>query len=345
MNTTTPTGRDARANQGNPPAAPPSAEYAGLLVDNLNASFGGAHRPAHAVGIGLQGVFVPAADASVFCSAAVFAGSPTPVTARFSNGAGGRNTDDRVPDVRGISVKFHVQAATAPDAADAPVEASELDMIAVSMPFFFVKTPEEFVEFLQLSVPRPETGRVDPVAFAQWFSTHPQAFAAYQMVGALGVDESFAALQYNSLHAFRYTNAADSTTVARFSWIPDQPKPRLPHDTDTSTWPTDYLRRELVARVREGNAPSFTLVAQLQAPGDPDDDSSVAWTSKEFRTLGRLQLGSLVADQYWGCEALRFNPGHMIDGIAMTPDPVLQARHVAYETSAIRRTAAYPPRT
>jgi catalase len=315
-----------------------SSTTAGVLVDTLNASFGGAHRAAHAVGIGLRGMFIPARDASAFCKAKVFAGPPTRVTARFSNGSGGRNVDDREPDVRGLSVKFHLG-----DDHNTTGEGGDLDMIGVSMTAFFVKTPEEFLEFLRLTVPRPGTGRPDPVAFKEWFDTHPHAWAVYDAVHKFGPDRSFAALQYNSLHAFRYTNADGQVSVARFGCVPEQPADRYPFGTDTTTWKTDYLRREIVARVRDGNGPCYTLVAQLQGPNDPDDDSSVAWTSTAFRTLGRLNLSALVADQYRDCEALRFNPGRLIDGIDMSPDPVLHARHNTYDTSANRRTAAYPP--
>jgi catalase len=315
-----------------------SPATAGLLVDTLNASFGGAHRTAHAVGIGLRGTFIPTQDAPAFCKAAVFSGRATRVTARFSNGSGGRNVDDRDPDVRGLSVKFHLG-----DDYNTTGEGGDLDMIGVSMSSFFVKTPEEFLEFLRLTVPHPDTGRPDPLAFKEWFATHPNAWATYDTVHKLGPDLSFAALQYSSLHAFRYTNAEGTMSVARFGWVPEQPGDRFPLGTDTTSWPTDYLRREIVARVRDGNGPCFTLVAQLQGLTDPDDDSSVVWTSTEFRTLGRLSLGALVADQYWDCEALRFNPGRLIDGIDMSPDPVLHARHNTYDTSATRRTAAYPP--
>ncbi len=315
-----------------------SPATAGLLVDTLSASFGGAHRTAHAVGIGLRGMFIPASDAPAFCKAQVFAGPPTRVTARFSNGSGGRNVDDRDPDVRGLSVKFHLG-----DDYNTTGEGGDLDMIGVSMSSFFVKTPEAFLEFLRLTVPRPDTGRVDPVAFKEWFDTHPHAWAVYDAVHKFGPDRSFSALQYNSLHAFRYTNADGKVSVARFGWVPEQPAGRYRFGTDTTDWKTDYLRREIVARVRDGNGPCYTLVAQLQGPNDPDDDSSVAWTSTMFRTLGRLNLSALVADQYWDCEALRFNPGRLIDGIEMSPDPVLHARHNTYDTSATRRTAAYPP--
>ena len=51
-----------------------------------------------------------------------------------------------------------------------------------------------------------------------------------------------------------------------------------------------------------------------------------------------------MRDQYWDCEALRFNPARLIDGIDLSSDPILLARKDAYDVSADRRTAAYPPR-
>lgn len=299
----------------------------GYLIDNLNASFGGAHRTAHAIGIGLRGTFVPALDAATFSIAAMFVQSSTLVTARFSNGPGGWVDDDRPPDVRGLAVKFHL--------------ADEADMIAVSMDSFFVKTPEQFVEFLQLIVPTPQTGLPNERALAAWLATHPNAAVAFAELQNVGVDTSYGGLTYNSLHAFRFVG--EKSTTARFRWIPDQPSPRLPRKADTSGWPSDYLRREIVARVRAGNGPGFTLVALLQGPGDPDDDSSVIWRSTTTRTLGHMQLSAMVSDQYWGCEALRFNPCRVIAGIELTPDPVLLSRQDAYEVSADRRCAAYPP--
>ena len=212
------------------------------------------------------------------------------------------------------------------------------------MPFFFVKTPEEFLEFLRLTIPQPASGLVDPQALTGWFSTHPNAYNAFVLLNEIGVDESYGGLAYNSLHAFHYANADGKTSVARFAWIPDQPTPRRPHNSDTSAWQPDYLRREIVSRVTAGCGPGFTLVATLQGPGDEEDNSSLTWNSTETRTLGRLQLGALVRDQYWDCEALRFNPARLIDGIDLSSDPILLARKDAYDVSADRRTAAYPPR-
>lgn len=308
-------------------SAGPDAE---VLVDTLNASFGGAHRTAHSIGIGLTGTFTPSLSASRFCSAKVFEPeSDTMVTARFSNGPGGWVNDDRPPDVRGLAVKFDLD----PD----------LDMIAVSMDAFFVKTPEEFVEFLQHTMPEPGTGVPDAEAFATWLGTHPNAFRVYQQLTSLGYDQSYASLAYNSLHAYEYSNSDGVTTTARFSWVPDIELARLDRNTDVSGWEPDYLRRDIVARVRRGDPAIFRLVAQVQGPGDPSDDSSTVWKSKDLRELGQLRLGALVADQYWGCEALRFNPCRVIDGIRPSDDPVLISRGSAYKNSAQRRTVSYPP--
>ncbi len=301
-----------------------------LLVDVVNAQFGGAHRAVHAVGIGLTGRFTPAADAKSFCRAAIFTGDPVGVTARFSNSDGTMKGDDRIPDVRGLAVRFHV------------ADNSSLDMVAMTLNGFFARTPEEFVEFSRLNVPDPGTGVVNADALREWLMTHPGALMAFMVYQQLGVDVTYGGLTFHGVHAFNYVNDRSATTTARFSWVPDQPVASLPRDTDTSSYPKDFLRRDITERARSGNAPGFTLRMQLQGPGDPESDPTQVWRSTNVRDVGHLQLGGLVADQYWDCEALRFNPTRVIDGIELSSDPVLHARRNAYETSAGRRTAAYP---
>jgi catalase len=175
----------------------------------------------------------------------------------------------------------------------------------------------------------------------EWLAQHPTSMAAVEYVGRLGIDVSYGGVSYYGVHAFEFEGPSGST-FARFSWVPDTAVPPLPRGTDMTGKPRDRLRREMTERARTGRSPGFSLVAQVQGPGDATDDPTVLWTSTDRRTLGHLQLGGLVEDQYWGCEALHFNPTRLIDGINQSPDPILAARARAYDVSAERRCAAYP---
>ena len=94
------------------------------------------HRAAHAKGVVLSGSFTPSAGASELTRAAHLAGDPVRVTVRFSNGGANPDANDAaIGDGRGIGVKFYL-----PDGGTT-------DIVGLSLPVFFVRTPEEFLEF------------------------------------------------------------------------------------------------------------------------------------------------------------------------------------------------------
>lgn len=324
--------RKSPGDYGDGMSTPSEGCPAAVLVDLVAATQGAIHRPIHAAGIGLAGSFTPAPDATKFSSAAIFAGDPTPVTVRFSDGVGRLGGDQRKPDIRGFATRFHV--------GDDP--ASDLDMIAMTLPTFFASTPESFEAFTRVMVPSVVTGVPDADAITEWVRENPTSQYALGFVRSEGIEVSYGSVDYFSVHAFNYTNSGGDTTCARFLWKPDHPQARLPRDANLSHQPPDRLRRGITAQARAGDAPGFALIAQIQGPDDPSNDPTVPWQSQNFLPLGHLQLGALVDDQYWGCEALHFNPTRLIDGIALSDDPILAARGDAYEVSADRRCAAYP---
>src|SRR5687768_4825889 len=114
----------------------PLAEQA---VDAINAISGvhPGHRAAHAKGTLLAGTFTPTDDASRLTTAAHMQGEPSRVTARFSNGGGDPGIPDYAREGRGMAVKMYV-----PDG-------SKTDIVGLSLPCFFVRTPEDFIEFTE----------------------------------------------------------------------------------------------------------------------------------------------------------------------------------------------------
>src|SRR3954452_12975192 len=108
------------------------------LVDAIGKAGGvhPGHRAAHAKGVVLSGTFTPTAEAPGLTRAAHFAGDPVRVTVRFSNGGANPDSNDAaIGDGRGMAVKFYL-----PDG-------STTDIVGLSLPVFFVRTPEEFLEF------------------------------------------------------------------------------------------------------------------------------------------------------------------------------------------------------
>ena len=54
------------------------------------------------------------------------------------------------------------------------------DIVSVTRPTFFVRTPEDFVELMEARRPDPETGQPDMERLGAFLGAHPESAAAIQ---------------------------------------------------------------------------------------------------------------------------------------------------------------------
>jgi catalase len=287
-------------------------------VDAINAISGvhPGHRAAHAKGTLLRGEFTPAAGASRLTTAAHMQSEPSRTTVRFSNGGGDPGIPDYAREGRGMAVKFYL-----PDGG-------KTDIVALSLPCFFVRTPEDFVEFTKA---RLEPERLMP----DFLGAHPEALPAIQ--AALGADppESYATCAYNAIHTFRWTDAGGGSRWVRYRWEPEAGERTLP-GAEAKARGRDYLREEILAR--EGAA--FRLIVILGEEGDAVDDPTVAWPEERERVeVGRLELTGPETERERDGDVLVFDPTRVTEGIELSGDPILNFRPRAYSVSVERRTA------
>ena len=300
------------------------------IVESLDELTGGPHeglRAVHARGALLRGGFTAAPAAAGLSRAAHLAGAEVPVTARLSNGSGNPHLPDADRlDGRGLAVKWHL-----PDDESA-------DSVTVSIPLFFVNTPEGFLEFTRARVPDAETGQPDPQKLGAFLADHPETGAALPAIlPALGPPASYATLAYNSLHAFALVDAAGERRWARFTWVPEAGEERLP-EGEIESAARDYLQTELAERVAAGPI-RFAYVATLAEEGDSLVDPTLPWPEDRERVeLGTLELTELLPAERPG-DVYVFDPMNLTDGIEPSEDPILQARPHAYSVSIERRLA------
>ena len=95
-------------------------------------------------------------------------GEPVRATVRFSNGGGDPGIPDYATEGRGMAVKLYLDDGT------------RTDMVALSLPVFFARTPEDFLDFTRARKPDPQTGQPDPERIGAWFAAHPEAGPAIQ---------------------------------------------------------------------------------------------------------------------------------------------------------------------
>ena len=287
-------------------------------VDAINAISGAhaGHRAAHAKGVLLTGSFTPSAEASRLTSAAHMQGEPSRVTVRFSNGGGDPGIPDYAREGRGMAVKFY------------PPDGTKTDIVGLSLPCFFVRTPEDFIAFTKA---RLEPEKLMP----DFLSAHPEALPAIQAALAADPPESYATCTYNSIHSFRWSGS-DGSRWVRYRFEPEEGERTLSGD-DAKARGRDYLRDEILARGES----AFRLLVIVAEEGDPVHDATVAWPEERTKVeVGRLVLTGPETERERDGDILVFDPTRMVDGIELSDDPILHFRPRAYSVSVERRTKA-----
>ena len=294
-------------------------------VDAINDVSGrhGGYRAAHAKGILLSGTFTATPEGAALTRAAHMRGEPVRATVRLSNGGGNPEIPDYAREGRGMAVKLYL-----PDG-------SKTDMVALSVPCFFARTPEDFVEFTRLRKPDPETGKPNLERLGAWLGEHPEAGPAIQAALSDSPPASYAQVLYNGIHSFRWTSEDGQSRWIRFSWRPDAGRASL-EDDEARALGRDYLQGEILRRLPV----SFTLVVTIASEGDPIDDPTAIWPDdRESVDAGRLELTGPETERERGGDILVFDPTRVTDGIETSGDPVLLFRPKAYSVSVERRTA------
>jgi catalase len=286
-------------------------------VDAINAISGAhaGHRAAHAKGTLLTGTFTPAPDASRLTRAAHMQGEPSRVTVRFSNGGGDPAIPDYAREGRGMAVKFY-----APNG-------SKTDIVALTLPCFFVRTPEDFIAFTK--------ARMDPEKLMPDFlGAHPEALPAIQAALSADPPESYATCLYHGIHAFRWIDGEGDARFVRYRLEPEAGERTLSGE-EAKARGRDYLQEDILGR----DETAFRLVLIVGEEGDPVDDPTVAWPEERERVdVGRLVLTGPDTERERDGDILVFDPSRVIEGIELSDDPILHFRPRAYSASVERRT-------
>jgi catalase len=301
------------------------------LVDSLNRVYGvhPGHRAAHAKGVLCAARLVPTSAAARLSRAAHLAGGGVRAHVRFSNGSGDPSAPDGARDARGMAVKFYLPDSTT------------TDIVGLSLPCFFARTPEDLLAFNDARRVDPDSGQPDLERVGAYLGEHPEAMAAVNAAITHPIPASYATLTYNSLHAYGFVNAEGAVRHGRYRLVPDRGEESL-SDDEAAGRPPDFLRDELAERLAQGPA-VFHVRLQLAHADDQVDDPTALWPEdREVVELARLEVTGLASDRERGGDVLVFDPTRVTDGIVLTDDPILHARPGAYSVSIARRTAAGP---
>ena len=303
-----------------------SAEDAVNAINDVSGAHAG-HRAAHAKGTLLSGSFTATPEGAALTRAAHMRGEPVRATVRFSNGGGDPGIPDYAREARGMAVKLYL-----PDG-------SKTDVVSLSSPCFFVRTPEDFLDFTRLRKPDPETGQPDMEKLGEWLGRHPEAGPAIQAAVGTSPPASYAQVAYNGIHSFRWTGEDGEARWVRYRWQPEAGEASL-EDEEARALGKDYLQTEILERLPV----AFRLKVRIAEDDDPIDDPTAIWPDeRETVEAGRLELTGPETERERDGDILVFDPTRVTDGIETSDDPILLFRPKAYSVSVERRSGAPAP--
>lgn len=252
-------------------------------------------------------------------------GGVVKATVRFSNGGGKPRARDASKDGRGLAVKLYLDDGT------------RTDLVALTLPQFFVRTAEDFLEFTRARRPDPDTGQPDLAKLGAFLEAHPEALPPIQYALSQQAPASYAQLDYNGIHAFRWISPDGESRWTRFSFRPLAGVAAL-SDEDAQAQPHDYLQDEIRKRLASGPV-EFALEVTIAAAGDDPNDPTAPWPAdRQCIAAGILRIDGLDREREREGDVLVFDPTRVPDGIELSDDQILRARPDAYAVSVERRS-------
>jgi catalase len=298
-------------------------------------------RVVHARGTGAHGVFRSYGSASSLTMAGFLAADvETPVFVRFSTVAGSRGSADTVRDTRGFATKFYTDEGT-------------FDLVGNNIPVFFIQDAIKFPDVVH-SV-KPEPAREIPQAqsahdtFWDFVSLHTEAthHVMWQMSDR-AIPRSLRTMEGFGIHTFRLVNAEGETTLVKFHWKPVLGVHSLMWEEAqlTAGGDPDFHRRDLADAIEAGAYPEWEFGVQTFPDTEDqmfegidllDPTKLVPEELAPVQPIGKLTLNGNPTNFFAEVEQAAFHPGHLVPGIDVTDDPLLQGRLFSYLDTQISR--------
>lgn len=311
---------------------PSQYRLAAELVEMIHEDFQGFHpgyRGVHAQGRYYAAKFRATPEAKKLSRAVHLQGQIVPATVRHGHSPSGNPWGPATSP--SMAVKFYLPDGTV------------TDLIGLTIPVFFGRTPDEVLEGLKALRPDPNTGKPDEKKVTQLMAARPWIAKAFQLAKTVPAPVSFAQTVFHAIHAFRFVNSEDEAQYARYHW---EPEAGVAGQTieELQKRPPSYLFEELEERLRKAPV-VFNLVLQLAKEGDPTDDPTAQWPDDRPRvTIGRLEIIRTTTVEEIGDPVMLHDPTRLTDGIEPSDDPILAVRRGVYEVSVAHRTGGWKGR-
>jgi len=298
-------------------------------------------RIVHARGSGAHGIFVPYGNCADLTCAAFLqdAQRPTPVFVRFSTVAGGAGSVDLPRDVRGFAVKFYT-------------EEGNFDLVGNNIPVFFIQDAMKFPDLVHAVKMEPDRGFPQAASahdtFWDFVSLMPESM--HMLMWAMSdraIPRSLRMIEGFGVHTFRLIDAAGAARFVKFHWRPLLGAQSVIWDEacKINAADPDFHRRDLWSAIDAGDFPEWELSVQVfdeafAAKFEFDVLDATKLIPEEvlpLRPLGRMTLNRNPDNFFAETEQAAFHPGHLVRGIDVSEDPLLQGRLFSYIDTQLSR--------
>ncbi|MCX7998361.1 MAG: catalase [Leptospiraceae bacterium] len=285
-------------------------------------------RLTHTKGYGAFGKFFLTHNVNEFTKAELFTNiDVTRVFVRFSNYKGERGFPDTIRDPRGIAIKFYTRQGN-------------FDLTANSIPVFFIREPAVFPEFLASQKRDAQTNLFNPDKFWSFFSKYPQSLHALLFYfSERSLPKSFRHAHYYSCNALKFYNSKGEYFVKFHIKTLQGIQNFDPYEAEELAGRNpDFYGEDLMCSIEEGNFPKWKIYFQVIRKEEISEfsfnpfDATKVWSQKKFplQELGILELNENPKDYFQEVEKVAFSPLNLVDGITLSPDPILQMRALVY---------------
>jgi len=278
----------------------------------------------HINGVCVAGSFTGDKAIQAYTSSPLFSGRQIPVIGRFSLAGGSLKIPDTARNPRGMALEFELP------------QRKVQHFTMLNVPVFGAATPNSFYDGVIANTPSPDTGKPDPEKIAAYKASHPDAQALGEYLAKNNPVVSYANSDFYSIHAFKFINKNNKTTLVKWRFVPQDSVKRF-SDEELKAVAARFLDDDITAKTKAGPV-RWDMVLTIGDSSDEQTNPTVYWPAerKQMRA-GVLTLSSASPQQGGACEKINFDPLVMAQGIAPTNDPILLFRSPAYADSYAKR--------
>ncbi len=287
-------------------------------------------RRMHAKGSGAFGQFTTTHDVTKYSCASIFSevGKKTDVFVRFSTVAGERGAADAERDIRGFAIKFYT-------------DEGNWDLVGNNTPVFFIRDPLQFPDLNHAVKRDPKTNMRSPQNNWDFWTMLPEALHQITVVMSdRGIPATYRHMHGFGSHTYSLINKDGIRVWVKFHLLTQQGIKNLSNEEAAAIVASDREshQRDLFEAIEHGDFPKWKLYFQImteeQALNYKENpfDITKTWSHKDFPLIevGVMELNRNPENYFADVEQAAFSPAHVVPGIGLSPDKLLQGRLFSY---------------